>query len=259
MLVATVLIVEDNGPLREKTVRIFQKAGYEVLAASNGMEALALVDRQPPDILVTDVVMPRMDGWSLVRRLRSRAGTAFIPVIFLSGLESEEHRMYAFKLGADEYVRKPYKPRELLAKVNDTLARRSQLWHTLQAQGFSRPRGGPPGLHGSLEQLGLASLFTLFEMECRSGRLVLTRADEGQSATAIIREGRIVQARVSDKPKLRGQESVLELLRWDYGIFEFQPGVVGVADEVQSPTAALLLEGARRLDEETGATRERSS
>ena len=102
---------------------VLEKRGYSVETAVDGEDALARALARTPDLLITDVMMPKMDGWSLVRNLRARPELAMLPVIFLTALSSEDDRIRGFRLGADDYVTKPFNPRALVARVKAILRR----------------------------------------------------------------------------------------------------------------------------------------
>jgi CheY-like chemotaxis protein len=114
-----VLIVEDSSDLRSLFVRVLQRKGFRVYEASNGREALACLTEVKPDVIVTDVMMPEMNGIELIRHLRSRPSTAEIPVVVMTAAESDEVKREARRLGAADVVAKPIDPRTLLDRVND--------------------------------------------------------------------------------------------------------------------------------------------
>jgi diguanylate cyclase (GGDEF)-like protein len=121
-----ILIAEDEPSLRENLQFLLEMEGYSVQAASDGRSALEAALRAPPDLLITDVMMPHMDGHELVRQLRSNALTALLPIIMLSArLEHKDVRL-GMTLGADDYLFKPYQRDELLEAVVARLARLSQ-------------------------------------------------------------------------------------------------------------------------------------
>ncbi len=114
---ARVLLVEDAAEVRDFVQLLLTDQGYVVEAVPDGVEALAAARRTRPDIVVSDVVMPRMDGVGLLRALRSDAALRELPVILLSALADEDSRIGGRRAGADEYITKPFSSRELLAVV----------------------------------------------------------------------------------------------------------------------------------------------
>lgn len=248
MTASRLLIVDDEPRIRDLLARTLRKNGFEVETADDGRQALECAERSMPDLVVTDIMMPRMDGWTFVRRFRSMPGSALVPVIFLTALGSDRHRMNGFRLGADEYLTKPFKNKELQRRIQAALERRRQFQSTVLAPATDRE---PVGIRGTLDQVGLASLLTLLEMEQRSGTLDVRRNGEGDSAAVHVRDGHVVRVTVDERADLKGPEAAYELLTWGEGAFEFRPRTVDDPDEVNAGTAALLLEAARRMDEET--------
>ncbi|MEU3838796.1 SpoIIE family protein phosphatase [Streptomyces sp. NPDC028635] len=122
---ARVLVADDNADMREYLTRILAGAGYEVEAVSDGVEALDAARRGTPDLVVSDVMMPRLDGLELVARLRGDPRTASVPVLLLSARAGQEASIEGLRAGADDYLVKPFAAAELLARVraNVELAR----------------------------------------------------------------------------------------------------------------------------------------
>ncbi len=120
------LVAEDEAALRDFIARNLRARGFEVLEAENGLEALALWEREQPHLLVLDVMMARMDGLEVCRRVRERST---VPIVVLTALDSERDKVAALDLGADDYLTKPFGVEELLARVRAVL-RRAQ-WDAL--------------------------------------------------------------------------------------------------------------------------------
>jgi signal transduction histidine kinase/CheY-like chemotaxis protein len=117
---ADVLVVDDNADMRDYVTRLLIPH-YEVHTAADGEEALALIRQQRPDLVLSDVMMPRLDGLGLVRQIRADAILADIPVVLLSARAGEEASSEGFEVGADDYLVKPFSSRELLARVTANL------------------------------------------------------------------------------------------------------------------------------------------
>jgi DNA-binding response OmpR family regulator len=117
----TNLLVDDD-PEIVKTVRHYlQQEGYAVLVAYNGKDALAMVGDQSPDCLVLDVMLPDHDGWEITQRIRADQRSAEIPIIMLTARIDDMDKVQGLELGADDYVTKPFNPRELLARIRACL------------------------------------------------------------------------------------------------------------------------------------------
>jgi DNA-binding response OmpR family regulator len=238
-----VLVADDDAWILRMVATVLEKRGYSVETAVDGDDALARALARTPDLLITDVMMPKMDGWSLVRQLRSHAELAMLPVIFLTALSSEDDRIRGFRLGADDYVTKPFRFEELDLRVAKTLRRTAQ---TVQE---ARDQLSGSGLRGDLAQVGLSSLLVLIEMERKTGLLQLRAPGNGPSGQILMREGKVVHARLDDADEPVDAECVYYLLTWSAGEFEFVSCVVEGVDRVNSSTTHLLMEGARLMDE----------
>lgn len=118
-----VLVADDDAWILRMVATVLEKRGYTVETAADGEEALRRALARAPDLLITDVMMPRMDGWALVRQLRAHAQLAMLPVVFLTALTSEDDRIRGFRLGADDYVAKPFHLEEVLARIRALLRR----------------------------------------------------------------------------------------------------------------------------------------
>jgi two-component system KDP operon response regulator KdpE len=125
-----ILLAEDEVALRDFVSRNLRARGFDVLEASNGLEAVALWERENPHLLILDVMMPRMDGLEVCRRVREHSA---VPIIVLTALDSESDKVSALDLGADDYLTKPFGVEELLARVRAVL-RRTQ-WEAMPPTG----------------------------------------------------------------------------------------------------------------------------
>ena len=135
-----ILVADDEAPLRDFISRNLRARGFAVLEASNGLEAFAGWETEQPDLLILDIMMPRMDGLEVSRRVREHSR---VPIIVLTALDAEGDKVAALDLGADDYLTKPFGVEELLARVRAALRRSG--WGTTQSP--------PPGIRrfGDLE------------------------------------------------------------------------------------------------------------
>ena len=142
-----ILLADDNTDMRKYVERLLVSSGYEVEAVPDGLTALHAAQARPPGLVLTDVMMPGLDGFSLLRELRARPSTAMIPIIMLSARAGEESRVEGMEVGADDYLVKPFSARELMARVRahleiarirnearDTIHYRSAQYQTLLNQ-----------------------------------------------------------------------------------------------------------------------------
>jgi len=114
------LIVEDDIDLVKALELYFERSGYQVLSAKNGLEGLQRLYEERPDVVILDIAMPRMDGWEVCRRIRELSD---VPILILTARVQEEERVKGLKLGADDYVVKPFSLKELEARIEAVLRR----------------------------------------------------------------------------------------------------------------------------------------
>jgi twitching motility two-component system response regulator PilH len=118
---STVMVVEDSVTQRQMICDLLKESGLDVKVASDGVEALKEVEKHCPDLVVLDIVMPRMNGYELCRRLKSDPKTQNIAVVMCSSKGEEFDRYWGMKQGADAYIAKPFQPTELVGTVKQLL------------------------------------------------------------------------------------------------------------------------------------------
>ena len=119
-----VLAADDDEDILELVAFRLERSGYTVLQARDGAEALELARAENPDLAVLDVMMPKMDGFELTRRLRADEATSKMPIILLTARAQDADVQEGFDAGADDYIRKPFSPQELRSRVQAILGRR---------------------------------------------------------------------------------------------------------------------------------------
>jgi DNA-binding response OmpR family regulator len=119
-----ILVADDDQDILELVAFRLERAGYEVLTAGDGEQALATARERRPDLAVLDVMMPKLTGYEVVKAMRAEEGTNRIPVILLTARVQEADVSRGFEAGADDYIRKPFSPQELRARVEAILGRR---------------------------------------------------------------------------------------------------------------------------------------
>ncbi len=119
-----ILIADDDDDLRQLLRLILSREGLEIIEAGNGTDALARAYDSHPTLVLLDVMMPDIDGFEVCRRLRSDERTHRLPIIFISAMDDITQRNEMLKLGADDCLRKPISPRDLIARVREVMERR---------------------------------------------------------------------------------------------------------------------------------------
>ncbi len=130
-MAATVLVVEDERKLRELVRSYLERAGFTVLSTGSGAEAITMATTAAPDLVILDLGLPDVPGETVARELRATSATGTTPILILTAKSAEEDRIRGLELGADDYVTKPFSPRELVLRVQAILR-----------------RGGPPAAQG---------------------------------------------------------------------------------------------------------------
>jgi DNA-binding response OmpR family regulator len=122
----TLLIVDDDSAIRQTVGRLMENEGYRAVQASDAEEALVILRKEKPDLMILDVRMPGLDGFELCRKLRLDPAWKSLPVIFLTSKEEETSKVLGLELGGDDYITKPFGSLELLARVKTALRRRNK-------------------------------------------------------------------------------------------------------------------------------------
>ena len=234
------LLLVDADPRSVRVLEVsLKKSGYSVTTASDGADALAKIDFSAPDLILSDTRLPRLDGYELVRRMKDKPEHAHIPVVFLTSQKSIEDKIRGLELGVEDYLTKPIFVRELIARVNLLLARRTQ-----ERMATAMPMSRRTRLSGSLEDMGVVDLLQTFEISRKTG--VGKIGNGRREARIYFRDGKVVDAELG---RLRGEEAVYRALIWTTGTFEVDFCPIDREDIIPTSTQGLLMEGMRRVDE----------
>ncbi|HKQ68221.1 MAG TPA: response regulator [Polyangiaceae bacterium] len=242
-----VLVVDDDLSSREAAAKPFRDRGDNVRTACDGVDALAACLKDPPDVILCDVQMPRMDGWQLVRIVRSRPQLDQVPMLFLTRLRGEDERLKGYQLGVDDFVPKPSRPEELVVRVERVVARLKRPMRGAEAAPKSEVVIAQKTLRGDIEQVSLPSVLSFLELEKKTGILSLFGA---HTAKIHIDAGRPLKVEIDgSSPTRTSRQRLEEVLDWSQGQFEFSTAQVACQDEVRSSLTSILLDHARVNDE----------
>ena len=133
-----ILVIDDTELMVRLTTDILTKHGYEVVSANNGVDGIKMVASEKPDLVLLDVVMPGIDGFEVCKLLRKDESNNLIPIIMLTAQGNEEDKLVGLEIGADDYITKPFNPRELVSRVRNTLLR-------IDRNRLANPLTGLPG------------------------------------------------------------------------------------------------------------------
>jgi DNA-binding response OmpR family regulator len=235
------LLLVDADPRSVRVLEVsLRKAGYSVTTAADGLDALAKIESLTPDLVLSDTRLPKLDGYTLVRKLKERVEWASIPVVFLTSQKSIEDKIRGLELGVEDYLTKPIFVRELIARVNLLLARRTQENIAANRTTLS----GRTRFAGSTQDMAVVDLLQTFEVSRKSGAVHLrSGTHEGH---IYFRDGKIVDAELG---RLRGEEAIYRALIWNEATFEVEFKAIANEDVIGGSTQAILMEGMRRVDE----------
>jgi CheY-like chemotaxis protein len=230
-----ILVVDNDMAVLRKVENALRKNEYEVHLATDGALAINRALASPPEIVISAVEMPLLDGFKLCQLLRTNPITREVPFIFLTSKETSPQRLGQYLRPFDEFLLKPFKEDELLGRVQGLLVRMEKVEDVSQEG---------QALLGTLTEITLMDLLQILRMNRRSGFLDLEQ--EGRLATVFIRDGEVVNAKLGN---FKGEKAFFRLLDWSKGKFEFRPQAVETEILIERPGENLILEGLRQLDE----------
>lgn len=172
-----ILVVDDDSSIREVVCFALRKAGFATLTAENGLQAIERFETERPDLIVLDILMPELEGTEVCRRIRASERGRTTPIIFLSSRDDEVDRIVGLELGGDDYLSKPFSPRELVARVRAILRR---------AQSTPEATPAPRLRHGRLA-LDAEQYKAFWDEQ----ELVLTLTEFGILRTLLTRPGKV--------------------------------------------------------------------
>lgn len=229
MATPKVLIVDDDPNIIYLCKKLLRAAGLDVCGVGRGQEAIQLCRQTAFDLLLLDFKMPDLDGLEVLRQVRQIQPD--VAAIFITGYGTMETAVEAMRLGAQEFMLKPFEGDVLMAKVQQVLAHRQE---------------SAAVVRGNLRTMSLTSIVSI---NCNEGNQAhLTIWHDGQRADIFFDSGSIVHIALDDH---EGEEVIYEILTWEEGTFELRQDVPPPKRTVTTPWSALLLEGLRRIDEQS--------
>jgi CheY-like chemotaxis protein len=222
-----VLIAEDDQTASAICVRALANAGFETAVAFDGKAALDMLQQGSFDLVVTDLIMPTMDGLELVRAMRADSRLTRLPVLFLTSYTEHDMRVQGYRAGCDGYLTKPVRPLELVDRCSQLMT---------QALGTGAQLSGAY-LSGRLDGTSVGSLLSFLHAQERSGLLRLWRF--GAYGEVALRQGQPLTATVDGS--LRGEEALTAMAGWNAGTFRFERhDVSDTESELAGPFHALM-------------------
>jgi len=199
------LVVDDEAILLKAVAATLRAEGYHVTTARGGTDALVSVSQTMPDLIISDIRMPGMDGYELARILRANARTALVPIVFLTAKGERQDRIDGFRSGVDAYLTKPFDPDELLAVVAGILSRMERT-----SAEIARLMKSVKGEESAAEP-GFDEDFT--EAETRVARLVADGLSNKEIASELTLSVRTIEGHISNILSKKGWTSRVEIAR----------------------------------------------
>lgn len=225
---ARILVVDDSPDTLHLVSATLESAGHRVIGVADPLGALAIVRTEPIDAAVLDIMMPGLSGWELLEAIRREPGHERLPIVFLSAIGDSGNRTRGIRLGADDFLAKPFDPEELLVRLESLIA-----------------RGATPtaGLQGGLESHPLSEVIQGLEQNAKTGSLEIVAGT--RRGAILFAAGKIASAEYDG---YQDRAAVLALLEVTRGHFRFLAGPVE-AGRLRFEPSALLIEGAWVEDE----------
>ncbi len=231
-----ILVVDDNPTIQKLVCRAVDKCG-ELITASDGADALMKAIELKPDLIISDYMMPVMDGRALFEKLRARKETQNIPFVFLASRKEIDERLRMVMEGVEDYFVKPFFVLDLAKQAHRITAR-------LQQQRLEMEGGAAGHVKGRLTEMSLIDWMQSLEQGRKTCALVL-RSDSDQ-CTIYFNDGQVTHATYGD---LVGDKAVYKVLAWTDGEWELDFAKASTERTTTMSTQGLMMEGLRLLDE----------
>lgn len=201
----TILVVDDNRAVLTAMKQALEEAGFKVLTADDGDRAVGMIVKQKPDLIISDIQMHNLDGFFLCQIVRSRPETRSIPFIFLTALDAPPKRAHGFKIGADDFIPKPFDKDEVVMRVKNVLRKAAggAVGGAEPATAFTEPR--TETVRGSVTEFPLSDLLQMVNLNQKSGRIHLERGGEKPEVGMIeVAHGLVLGAKAGRQIGLKG-------------------------------------------------------
>lgn len=238
-MASKILIVDDNpNVLRLLSISLSKApAGYKIIEAENGEIAFEVANKEKPDLIISDIMMPQMDGIELCWMIRENSEIPLVPFIFLTSFEDPEMEIRGFRAGADEYLNKPIDRKELLQRVEDLLARTKNL------KQMGDESESQKGFSGDLAELSIVELVQMLNLNKKTGILHINTAIKGK---IYLKDGHLFAVEANG---IKGEEAMYELVAQESGTFNFQLTDYNLDRNITNSTMNVIMEACRIMDE----------
>ncbi len=232
-----ILIVDDNPSVLKLLNISLSKAGYDVIEAENGEEAFEVANENLPDLIISDIMMPQMDGLELCWMIRENSKIPMVPFIFLTSFDDPETEVKGFRAGADKYLNKPIERKDLLEKVQELLSRKNKVNDVAKRELDNK------GFGGDLSDLSIVELVQMLNLNRKSGVLKIEAKTTGE---IYLKDGQLHAAKCLD---LIGEKAVFKLVELQDGKFNFELSEVAIERNIEGSTMNVIMEACRIMDE----------
>lgn len=231
-----ILIVDDDREILEYISHVLKREAYTPISTQSAEEAIEIADREKPDLIISDLKMPIMDGVELCWMIRQNSSIPMVPFVFLTGYDDEDLQVNGFRAGADEYLIKPIKPSVLVTIVRSLIQRYRKLQDfDLQTE---------VSVRGKTSEISQVEILQLLSSTGKTG--IFTVIEENIEGKIFLRSGRIVNAELGG---LEGVEAANLIITNMEGEYYFSSAPVEKEDKINLSTINLLMEACRRYDE----------
>ena len=232
------ILVADGDPKNLQILReSLEASGFEVIVASDGLQAWQKISSDVPDLILSEVNLPKLDGFQLLEKLKADPVTSSIPLMFLTNRRELQDRVRSLRGGVKDYMIKPLHVKEVIARVRMILRRMERI----REEEIESTRK----LAGRLEEFSVIDLIENFGMERKTGILTLYNANN-KSGEIYFRDGAVINASLAN---LKAEKAVYQMLPWKRGHFTMTFKEINVPDEIAVSNLGLLLQGFKRMEE----------
>lgn len=226
-----ILVVDDDDDVNNLLDTVLSKKGYQVLTASDGVEGIKLVEAHSPDLIISDIIMPNLDGFEFLCHLRQHAEHRHIPFIFLSQMKNVPEKAMNLNIAADYYIGKPFDWKKIVARIQKIFELRDKALELQKARS--------KGFNGDLSNLSLLELLQIMELGSKTGRLMVSH--DNHIGEIHICQGKVCHAELNAKDEATGLEAVHQLLEWKEGTFVFDASFQPETTKALAKISNLLL------------------
>jgi len=262
LAVPRILVIDDDINILSTLRILFQKEGFQVQTAFDGEDGLKKIIVGSVDIILSDVDMPKMNGFEVFQKLKMQGLVQQIPVVMMSAETGALERAKYIEEGAEDFITKPFNVMELLARIRRILSRAAgQMGAPTSAGGGKStdptPGGRPQELtRGKIGEMAVPDLIQFFMLGQKDGFLELTRPTA--TARMFFTGGQVIHCTVVERSGIarEGEDAVYNMLAWTEGTFRAAFEKVAMPRRIKTPTHELLLEHARKEDDQARSTAE---